>query len=66
VTGSSRKQTRRQYLRQLPYALWLIVLWLALWGQLSVLAVLTGMIIAFLVVRVFYVPRAEAPGRFNP
>lgn len=66
MTGSSRKQTRRQYLRQLPYALWLIVLWLALWGQLSVLAVLTGVIIVFLVVRAFYLPPAEAPGRFNP
>jgi multicomponent Na+:H+ antiporter subunit E len=66
VTDSSRKQTGRRYLRQLPYALWLVVLWLALWGQLSVLAVLTGVIIAFLVVRVFYLPPAEAPGRFNP
>jgi multicomponent Na+:H+ antiporter subunit E len=66
MTDSRRHQTRRQYLRQLPYALWLIVLWLALWGQLSVLALLTGAIIAFLVVRVFYLPPAEAPGRFNP
>lgn len=56
----------RQALRQLPYAVWLVVLWLALWGQLTMLALVTGVLVGLLVVRMFYLPPAEAPGRFNP
>ena len=33
--------------RQLPFFLWLVVLWMLLWGQLTVLALVTGVIVAF-------------------
>lgn len=66
MSAPNRRQLGRQFLRQLPYAVWLVVLWLALWGQLTVLALVTGVVIAALVVRLFYLPPAEAPGRFNP
>lgn len=56
----------RQLLRQLPYALWLVVVWLALWGDLSVLTVVSGILVAVFVVRFFYLPPAESTGRFNP
>jgi multicomponent Na+:H+ antiporter subunit E len=66
VTARTRRQVSRQALRQLPYAVWLVVLWLALWGQLTMLALVTGVLVGLLVVRMFYLPPAEAPGRFNP
>lgn len=56
----------RQVLRQLPYTVWLVVVWVALWGQLTVLALVTGVLVAALVTRFFYLPPAEASGRFNP
>lgn len=66
MTDRNRSQLRQNALRQLPYAAWLIVLWLALWGQVTLLALVTGVLVAALVVRFFYLPPAEAPGRFNP
>ncbi|MEO6827618.1 MAG: Na+/H+ antiporter subunit E [Microbacteriaceae bacterium] len=65
MTDRDRSVLRRNALRQLPYAAWLIVLWLALWGQLTILALVTGVLVAALVLRFFYLPPAEAPGRFN-
>lgn len=62
---SSSRQVGRQAVRQLPFFLWLVVVWMALWGQLSALALVTGVLVAFFVVRAFYLPPAEAPGRFN-
>lgn len=66
MSAPSTKQAGRQFLRQLPYAVWLVVLWLALWGQLTVLALATGVLVALVVAWLFYLPPAEAPGRFNP
>ena len=53
----------REFLRQLPFFLWLIALWMLLWGQFSWLAALTGLIVAILVTRVFRLPPVELSGR---
>lgn len=63
---TNRRQTRGHLLRQLPFFLWLIVVWMALWGQLNGLVLITGVLVALFVVRAFYLPPAEAPARFNP
>ncbi|HOA86720.1 MAG: Na+/H+ antiporter subunit E [Microbacteriaceae bacterium] len=55
----------REFLRQLPFFLWLIALWMLLWGQFSWLAALTGLIVAILVTRVFRLPPVELSGRVN-
>jgi multicomponent Na+:H+ antiporter subunit E len=52
--------------RQLPLLVVLVVLWMLLWGQLSWLALVTGIVLAFLVTRVFYLPPVDLSGRFNP
>jgi multicomponent Na+:H+ antiporter subunit E len=52
--------------RQVPLLLWLVVLWLFLWDQVSVLSIVTGLVLALLVTRVFYLPPVELSGRVNP
>jgi multicomponent Na+:H+ antiporter subunit E len=52
--------------RQLPLLVWLVVLWLFLWDQVSVLSIVTGLLLALLVTRVFYLPPVELPDRVNP
>ncbi|MFT4051969.1 MAG: Na+/H+ antiporter subunit E [Microbacterium sp.] len=52
--------------RQLPFFVWLVALWMLLWGQFTVLAALTGIVVAVFVTRVFRLPPAELSGRVNP
>lgn len=52
--------------RQLPFLLWLTALWMLLWGQLTVLALVTGLVAAALVTTVFRLPPVELSGRVNP
>lgn len=51
--------------RQLPFFVWLVALWMLLWGQFTVLAALTGIVIAIVVTRVFRLPPVELSGRIN-
>lgn len=51
--------------RQLPFFVWLILLWMLLWGQFTVLAALTGLAVAVFVTRVFRLPPVELSGRIN-
>lgn len=51
--------------RQLPFFVWLVALWMLLWGQFTVLAAVTGIIVAIFVTRVFRLPPVELSGRVN-
>ncbi|MCT9819431.1 Na+/H+ antiporter subunit E [Microbacterium sp. W1N] len=51
--------------RQLPFFVWLVALWMLLWGQFTVLAALTGLIVAIFVTRIFRLPPVELSGRVN-
>ncbi len=51
--------------RQLPFFVWLIALWMLLWGQFTPLAFLTGLLVAIFVTRVFRLPPVEMSGRMN-
>lgn len=53
-------------IKQLPLLLVLVVLWMLLWGSLTLLTFLTGVLVAIVVTRVFYLPPVELSGRFNP
>ncbi|WP_105689001.1 Na+/H+ antiporter subunit E [Microbacterium sp. MYb64] len=50
---------------QLPFLLWLVVLWMLLWGQFTVLSAVTGIAVALFVTRVFRLPTIELSGRIN-
>ncbi|MCW4384954.1 Na+/H+ antiporter subunit E [Salinibacterium sp. SYSU T00001] len=62
----SRGSGRRNLVSQLPLLVWLVVLWMLLWGSLSALTIVTGILIAVIVTRLFYLPPVELSGRFNP
>jgi multicomponent Na+:H+ antiporter subunit E len=51
--------------RQLPFFVWLVALWMLLWGQFTWLAFLTGVVVAVFVTRVFRLPPVELSGRVN-
>lgn len=64
--GTAVKRTLlTQLWRQLPFFVWLIALWMLLWGQFTWLAFLTGLIVAVFVTRVFRLPPVELSGRVN-
>lgn len=50
---------------QLPFLVWLVLLWTLLWNQFTVLSVLTGLVVAIFVTRVFRLPTVELSGRVN-
>ncbi|OUE27133.1 Na+/H+ antiporter subunit E [Clavibacter michiganensis] len=56
---------RLSLLVQLPLLVWLVILWLLLWGHVTVISVLSGVVLALLVTRVFYLPPVELSGRFD-
>ena len=51
--------------RQLPFFVWLIALWMLLWGQLTIVAFVTGLVVAVFVTSVFRLPPVELSGRLN-
>jgi multicomponent Na+:H+ antiporter subunit E len=50
---------------QLPFLAWLVVLWMLLWAQFTLLSFVTGLIVAIFVTRVFRLPTVELSGRVN-
>lgn len=50
---------------QLPFLVWLVALWMLLWGQFTVLAAVTGLIVAVFVIRVFRLPTVSLGERLN-
>jgi multicomponent Na+:H+ antiporter subunit E len=50
---------------QLPFLAWLVVLWMLLWAQFTLLSFLTGLVVAIFVTRVFRLPTVELSGRVN-
>ena len=63
--GTGKRSVLQQIWRQLPFFVWLIALWMLLWGQFTVLAFVTGLIAAVAVARVFRLPPVELSGRVN-
>ncbi|MEV7632816.1 Na+/H+ antiporter subunit E [Microbacterium sp. NPDC089318] len=65
MNPESRRRIRRDIILQLPFMIWLVLLWLLLWHQFTPLAVLTGILMAIFVTRVFRLPTVELVGRVN-
>ncbi|WP_353664349.1 Na+/H+ antiporter subunit E [Microbacterium sp. che218] len=61
----SRSSQVSLFLHQLPFLVWLVALWMLLWGQFTWLAFLTGLVMAVFVTRVFRLPPVELSGRIN-
>lgn len=69
IAGESPREARRREfgvrLHELPLVIGLVVLWMMLWHEISPLSVLSGLVIAVFVMRLFYLPPVELAGRFN-
>jgi multicomponent Na+:H+ antiporter subunit E len=68
MSPDAMSPTRRFFVavwRQLPFLVWLIALWMLLWGQFTLVAFLTGVVAAVVVTRVFRLPPVELSGRVN-
>lgn len=65
VPPGDRRELRRQMLVQLPLLVALVVLWMVLWGQYTWLGLLTGIVVAIVVTRAFYLPAVDLPDRIN-
>lgn len=65
MANASRREVGRRLWRQLPLLVALVLLWLILWGTLSWLSIISGVIVAYTVTRVFYLPPVDLSGRFN-
>jgi len=61
----TRRRIVRDILLQVPFLLWLVLLWMLLWHQFTPLALVTGVIAAIFVTRVFRLPTVELVGRVN-
>lgn len=60
------EQTHRQNLwRQFPLLVILVVLWMLLWDAVTVMSFVTGVLMALLITRVFYLPPIALSGRMN-
>lgn len=65
AAAPAKKSALAALWRQLPFFLWLIALWMLLWGQFTWLAFLSGVVVAVFVTRVFRLPPVELSGRVN-
>ena len=61
-----RRELRWRIWQQLPLIVALVLLWMLVWGTISLLSVTSGILVAVVVTRLFYLPAVELSGRFNP
>lgn len=65
--GTEPARRRRLLLvQQVPLIVALVLLWIALWRDVGVLTIVTGVVVAVGVSRTFWLPPVELSGRFNP
>ena len=63
---ADRKALRWALVRQLLLTTGLVILWIMLWDGWSVVHIVTGIFVAVIVTRLFYLPPIELSGRINP
>ncbi|WEK61594.1 MAG: Na+/H+ antiporter subunit E [Candidatus Microbacterium colombiense] len=65
MSAAGKRHLWRDIGSQLPFLAWLVVLWMLLWAQFTVLSFLTGLVVAIFVTRVFRLPTVALSGRIN-
>jgi len=63
---AAKRRMRVRLWQQVPLIVMLIVLWMLLWGQFTALSFATGLVVALLVTRAFYLPPIDLSGRLHP
>ncbi|HLS32352.1 MAG TPA: Na+/H+ antiporter subunit E [Brevibacterium sp.] len=59
------RRRRQGFVEQMLYVLVLIVVWVLLWDELSGMILISGAVLAFAVMRAFYLPPIQLSGRLN-
>ncbi|MBF6218853.1 Na+/H+ antiporter subunit E [Nocardia gipuzkoensis] len=62
----TRRGPRRDTVVRVGILVWLTVVWLALWGDLSVANILGGLVVGALIMVALPLPRVPVTGRLNP
>lgn len=62
---STPARERVTLMQQAPLLVALVLLWMMLWGSVTLLTILTGGIVALLVTRTLYLPPVALSGRFH-
>lgn len=65
MSPNERRMRRSVLWKQVPLAVALVVLWVLLWGELTLLNVIVGVVLAAAVMAVFYLPPVDLSGRVN-
>lgn len=65
MSRTDRRIERLFRLHEIPLLIGLVVLWMALWREISWMSLVSGIIVSFVVTRVFYLPPVDLAGRFN-
>ena len=63
--GAVTRNAKVRLWLQVPLLVVLVVLWMLLWGQFTPLSFVTGLVLAVVVTRAFYLPPVEFSGRLN-
>ena len=59
------RRRRQNFVEQLLYLLVLIAVWIFLWDEVSGMVVISGALLAFALMRAFYLPPIQLSGRLN-
>lgn len=59
------RRRRQNFVEQLLYVLVLIIVWIFLWDDVSGMVILSGALLAFGLMRAFYLPPIQLSGRLN-
>lgn len=65
MSDATRTTRRWRFWQQVPLLIALVVLWMLLWGEVTLLSALSGVAVAIGVTRVFYLPPVELSGRIH-
>ncbi|MGK0722925.1 Na+/H+ antiporter subunit E [Leucobacter sp. W1478] len=61
----ARRRERLLTLSELPLLIGLVLTWVALWHEVSLMSVLSGIVVALFALRLFYLPPVLIAARFN-
>lgn len=65
MRADERRMRRTVLWKQVPLAVALVVLWVLLWGEFTLLNVIVGVVLAAVIMAVFYLPPVDLSGRVN-
>lgn len=65
MSRADRRLERIFRLHEIPLLVGLVVLWMALWREVSWISLVSGLLVSYIATRVFYLPPVDLAGRFN-